>query len=70
MATWHQNRRPVRLYHDTKWTIITDPPNGMRTLMLFDTKERAEEILALWKATSRGQHSYILKPGSHKGEQS
>jgi hypothetical protein len=42
----------------------------MRSLMLFDTKERAEEILALWKANNCGQHSYILKPASHKGEQS
>lgn len=33
MATWHQlHARPQpRLYHDTLWTVLTDPPNDCRS---------------------------------------
>ncbi len=62
MATWHQMRRPVPLYHATLWTIVTDPPNGMRTLMTCATEESAKATLAKWIEDGRNKHSYILPP--------
>lgn len=56
MATWHQMRNPVRLYHESKWTVVIDPPNDCRACMLFDTREAAEAYLAKVK------HAYILNP--------
>lgn len=56
MATWHQQRRPVRLYHDTLWTVVSDPPNGMRTLITCASKEQAEA----WAAND--PNAYVLKP--------
>lgn len=45
MATWHQlraqRRNPVRLDHPTEWTVVSDPPNGLRTCMSFTTEEAA-----------------------------
>lgn len=63
MATWHQLRRPVRLYHDSKFTVVIDPPNNMRALMLFDTEAGAKTYLANIQA--RGEsHAYILPPAN------
>jgi hypothetical protein len=64
MATWHQNRNSVKLYHDTDWVIVTDPPGEMRTSMVFKTEARAKEILAMWNEHGRNPHSYILPPAS------
>lgn len=66
MATWHQNRRPVKLFHATQWTVVTDPPNGMRTLALFTDEAGAKksiENLAKHHPTL-AKHSYILPPES------
>lgn len=73
MATWHQqqaDRRafqagsPRKLYHETEWTVVSDPPNDVRTLSTFTTKAKAEEFLAKIKA--REPHSYILAPASER----
>jgi hypothetical protein len=66
MATWHQQRRPVRLFHETQWTLVTDPPNGMTTLELFTDEEGAKKSLAgLSKHHPElASHSYILEPAS------
>ncbi len=64
MATWHQNKRPVKLYHDTQWTIVTDPPGGCRSLMTFSSEQSAHDTLALWNEHGRNPHSYILRPAN------
>ena len=61
MATWHQQQRPVKLYHATQWTVIIDPPNQMRACMLFGSRELAEVYMRGLKA-GVAEHSYILKP--------
>lgn len=58
MATWHQCKNPVRLWHETKYTVVTDPPHGFTTLMRFHTHEEATAFLQ-----KAGPHSYILRPG-------
>ena len=65
MATWHQQRRPVKLYHATQWTVVIDPPNQMRALMCFSTRELAAVYMRGLKANNPGAaaHSYILEPG-------
>ncbi len=65
MATWHQKRNPVKLYHATLWTIVTDPPCDMTTLWLEPTEQAAKDRLALWSSNGRDiRHSYILPPAS------
>ena len=56
MATWHQNKNRVKLFHETLWTVVIDPPNDTMCLMLFETRAKAEEYI---KKTKTG---YILKP--------
>jgi hypothetical protein len=65
MSTWHQDQVSVRLYHDTDWTIVTDPPNQPRTLWREATREDAEATLARWSAryATDAKYSYILPPG-------
>lgn len=61
MATWHQNKANRPLWHPTKWTVIIDPPNQLRTGVLCDTRQSAESVLAQHKA--RGEkHVYIIDP--------
>jgi hypothetical protein len=62
MATWHQRRNPVLLYHATLWTVVSDPPNDCRGCMLFPTKESAEAYLDRLKALGKAEYSYILAP--------
>jgi hypothetical protein len=64
MATWHQQQRPVKLYHPTQWTVVIDPPNEMRALYCTSTKELAEVYMRNLKANNPGaaQHAYILPP--------
>lgn len=62
MATWHQNRRPVRLYHATLWTVVDDPPNDMRGSMLFRTESEAQEYIRRRAALGTGRHCYVLPP--------
>jgi hypothetical protein len=56
MATWHQLRRPVKLWHETQWTVVIDPPNALRSLVTFDTEAKA---IAYAKKV---EHSYVLPP--------
>jgi hypothetical protein len=65
MATWHQLQRPTKLYHDTQWTVVIDPPNRMRGLMLFSSRDLAEVYMRNLKENNPGayQYAYILKPG-------
>ncbi len=66
MSTWHQDRAPVRLYHATQWTVCIDPPNEMRALMRFSTRQLAEVYMRNLQANNPGAatHAYILKPGA------
>ncbi len=66
MATWHQlNAKPQPpLYHQTQWTVVIDPPNQMRALMTFTSRNLAEVYLRNLKDNNPGahQHAYILRP--------
>ena len=64
MATWHQQQRPVKLYHPTQWTVVIDPPNQMRALMCFSTLELAKVYMRNLESNNPGafRHAYILKP--------
>jgi hypothetical protein len=64
MATWHQQQRSVRLYHETEWTVVIDPPHQMRALMTFRDRDLAEVYMRNLRANNPGaaQHAYILKP--------
>jgi hypothetical protein len=66
MATWHQNQRPVKLYHATQWTVVIDPPNQMRACMTFSTRELAKVYMRNLAANNPGAaaHAYILKPAN------
>jgi hypothetical protein len=50
--------RPVKLYHETQWTVVIDPPNGLRCLMCFNTREAAQTY------QNKVAHSYILAPAN------
>jgi hypothetical protein len=68
MATWHQQRSPVRLYSATHWVVVIDPPNECRNCYLASTQEAAErylENLAL-NQPRLAKHSYILRPTGKK----
>lgn len=67
MATWHQSRRSVKLYHATLWNVCIDPPNQMRELMTFTTKDLAEVYMRNLAANNPGAHryAYILKPNNN-----
>ena len=65
MATWHQQqamRRALRagtsIRHDdaARWTVVIDPPRGLRASILF-----AAECDAV-RYAARVPHSYILPP--------
>lgn len=59
MSTWHQDRaaqrNPTPLWHETKWTCVSDKPGQPRSLMRWDTYEQA-------KAYADRTGDYILKP--------
>ncbi len=61
MATWHQNKALYeskgQLWHETKWSLVVDPPNDMRTITLYDTEAEAMRDMAKYK------HCYVLRPG-------
>ena len=64
MATWHQQRNPVRLDHKTEWTVVIDPPNQFRACYCTSTKELALVYMRNLKANNPGAaaHAYILPP--------
>jgi hypothetical protein len=64
MATYHQLKaeaqgRGPRLYHDTEWTVVVDPPNQVRCLVTFSTEVAAQAYKAV-----AGPHAYVLRPAS------
>lgn len=64
MATWHQQQRKVQLFHATDWTVVIDPPNQMRALMLFSSKALADVYMRNLAANNpnAARFAYILKP--------
>ena len=61
MATWHQRQRPGKLYHETLYSVVIDPPNGCTAVVRYSTRGEAEQYLANVRA--RGErHAYILNP--------
>lgn len=61
MATWHQKKAGMRLYHETKWTVVDDPPHDCTGLTLCESEEEAEAVAARLKARGR-EHVYVLAP--------
>lgn len=69
MATWHQNQRPIRLFHDTLYTVVSDPPNDCRALTLCSTREQAEQLAEQLNARHyRPKYgrdcAYVLRPAT------
>lgn len=66
MATWHQSRNPIRLYSDSKWVIVNDPPNLCRTLTTCQSEAEARDTLATWRRNNpeAHRHCYILPPAT------
>lgn len=64
MATWHQAKNPVQLWHPKEWTVVIDPPNQMRALVRFTSKNLADVYMRNLKHNNpnAAEHSYILKP--------
>lgn len=58
----YQQRNSAPLYHKTKWTVVSDPPNGGIGLSLFDSIQSAEEYLDKLKKLGKAEHCYILPP--------
>ena len=61
MSTWHQRRNPQPLWHETLWTVVSDPPEDTLSVMRFGTRASAEEHLANHEALGR-EHAYIIPP--------
>lgn len=65
MATWHQQQvKGVKLFHDTDWTVVIDPPNMPRALYRTSSQELAQVYMRNLKANNprMAEHAYILKP--------
>jgi hypothetical protein len=66
MSTWHQKKAgPVELRGDKGWTVVSDPPNQLKTSMTgFSSRAEAQEYIerceTFREASSR--HMYILAP--------
>ena len=63
MPSWHQQQRPVILYHETKYTVVSDGPGGVG-VMRFETQEAAQLNLDGLKAHNPGIRAYILPPAN------
>lgn len=61
MATWHQQRNPVPLWHETLWTVVIGASNKPMYVMRFETKGEAQTYLT--QTQSRGDIGYIVSPG-------
>lgn len=64
MASWHQMqamRRNGPLVI-RQWSIVTDPPGAMMTVMGFPDEKTCRETFELWKANGRAEHSYVRAP--------
>ena len=58
MSTWHQRQRTVRLYHETLWTVVIDPPEQTMCLVLCETYEKAKVLC------DKSPHSFIIRPAN------
>jgi hypothetical protein len=66
MANWHQQRNPVRYWHETQWTVLVNPPNEGTSLYRTSDEAGAREYLRnLHTSNPRlAQHASILRPAS------
>lgn len=64
MATWHQLQRQTRLFHDTQWTVVEDPPHQTRTLTLCNTETEANAYRDRVKKLRPNVPAYVLRPAS------
>lgn len=62
MSTWHQQQAPVRLWHETKWTLVEDGSDRHTYVERFDSLREA------MNAKDR-LGGYVLSP-SNKGNAS
>jgi len=58
MATWHQQRAGRVLTPAGKYTVVTDPPNQLRTHMVFGTMEEAQTYLVNLSKNQPDKHQY------------
>ena len=65
MSTWHQDQARTKLYHQTDWTVVSNPPNQMRTLSTFSTEAAARVALAKWKEAGQ-EYLYLLPPANYR----
>lgn len=60
MSTWHQRVNMPVLWHPTKWTVISDPPDQALCICgRHDSAQQANEMMA-----RLGKHCYVLPPAS------
>lgn len=62
MATWHQMRNQIPLWHESKWTVVDNPPNDCQSVMRFETAAKANEYLANRQRLGTDKHCYIIPP--------
>jgi hypothetical protein len=60
MSTWHQQQAPVRLWHETLWTVVFDKLGGMTSVERF--KDPVDAQRACYRHTHAGERSYVLPP--------
>ena len=62
MSTWHQQRNPIPLFHETMHTVVSDPPNDCLVLTRFEKHEEAQAYLDRLIKSGKGKHCYVLLP--------
>jgi len=60
------NKRPCAPPMD-KWTIVRDPPNGLRTFTIFDTEPAARKCLEGLRRNGTGDYLTLFAPTSGAG---
>lgn len=56
MATWHQQKAAVPLWHSELYTVVTDPPNGCMSVARY--KDPVQAV----RESERTPHSYVIPP--------
>ena len=54
------------MWHETQWTVVSDPPNGMTTLSRFDTQEECVEYMSNLVKHGNSRNEYVLPPSNPK----
>jgi hypothetical protein len=62
MSTWHQDKRPARLFHETEWTVVENPHNNTQTLCTFARESDAREYCSRVKTLRPNVPAYVLRP--------